>query len=68
MSLSGANLAARIDGGINDEMGYRGLLGLGKTDVFFGGLFKWMPVPFKVPAPLRMLSVRMVKSLPPPGV
>ncbi len=41
----GANLAARFDAGINEEMGFRGLLGLGKTDVFVGGLFKWMPIP-----------------------
>lgn len=41
----GLNVASRFDAGINDEMGIRGIFGVGKTDLFFGGMLKWMPVP-----------------------
>lgn len=41
----GMNLSGRFDGGINEEMGYRGQFGFGKTDVFMGGLVKYMPFP-----------------------
>lgn len=41
----GLNMATRVDAGINEEMGLRGIFGVGKTDMFFGGMLKWMPVP-----------------------
>jgi hypothetical protein len=41
----GVNLAGRFDGGINDELGWKSLVGFGTTDVFLGGFVKWVPVP-----------------------
>jgi hypothetical protein len=41
----GLNGAARFDLGFQDEYGVRALIGAGTTDIFFGGLFKWMPIP-----------------------
>ena len=41
----GVNLGARIDGGIDDEWGWRGLVGFGTTDVFLGAFAKWVPIP-----------------------
>ncbi|MGE0527878.1 MAG: hypothetical protein AB7G93_09115 [Bdellovibrionales bacterium] len=41
----GVNVGAAMDMGIQDEYGVRALLGAGATDVFVGGLVKWMPVP-----------------------
>lgn len=41
----GANVSARVDAGLDDEFGMRGLVGFGKTDFFLGGILKWMPVP-----------------------
>lgn len=42
---SGMNLSGRFDAGINEEMGFRGQVGFGKTDFFMGGMFKYMPFP-----------------------
>lgn len=41
----GLDLNAIADMGLTDEFGARALVGVGKTDFFMGGLFKWMPVP-----------------------
>jgi len=41
----GVDLTAMADLGLSEEFGARGLLGVGKTDFYMGGLFKWMPVP-----------------------
>lgn len=41
----GLNLGGRFDGGINEDMGFRAEVGFGKTDVFLGGMFKYMPFP-----------------------
>jgi hypothetical protein len=41
----GINLDARFDVGFREEFGGRVLVGFGKTDYYFGGLFKWIPVP-----------------------
>lgn len=41
----GVNLSGRVDAGLNEELGFRGEFGFGKTDVFLGGLFKYMPFP-----------------------
>lgn len=43
--VGGINTALRFDMGFQDEYGLRVIGGVGKTDVFFGGLFKWMPFP-----------------------
>ncbi len=42
---AGLNVGGRIDMGINEDFGVRGLLGAGNTDLFFGGAVKWMPIP-----------------------
>lgn len=42
---TGMNLAGRIDGGINEEMSWRGEFGFGTTDFFGGGFVKWVPIP-----------------------
>ncbi len=42
---SGMNLSARLDGAINEEMGWRGQFGFGTTDFFGGGFVKWVPIP-----------------------
>lgn len=41
----GMNLTARIDAGLTEELGVRGFVGAGKTDVFLGAMAKWMPFP-----------------------
>jgi hypothetical protein len=41
----GANLAARFDTGITDQVGARALLGFGHTDFFVGGMAKWQALP-----------------------
>lgn len=41
----GLNAEAMIDAGFQDEFGIRGLFGFGRTDIFAGALFKWMPIP-----------------------
>lgn len=41
----GVNLAARLDGPINDEWGWRAVAGFGTTDVYLGGFAKWVPIP-----------------------
>lgn len=41
----GLNLAGRMDAGFTEEFGIRGLFGFGKTDLYFGGLVKWIPIP-----------------------
>ena len=41
----GLNVSAAFDTGIDEEFGARGLVGFGRTDYFFGGLLKWMPIP-----------------------
>lgn len=41
----GLNAEAMIDAGFQDEFGMRGLFGFGRTDIFAGALFKWMPIP-----------------------
>ncbi len=41
----GLNAGATFDMGFQEEFGLRALVGFGSTDVFAGGLFKWMPVP-----------------------
>jgi len=41
----GMNLASRFDAGVSEEIGLRGLFGFGTTDIFFGGLVKWIPFP-----------------------
>ncbi len=42
---AGINVGGRIDLGITEDTGVRALLGVGNTDLFFGGMFKWMPIP-----------------------
>jgi hypothetical protein len=42
---SGANILGRFDGGISDEWGFRGIVGLGETDFQAGGFLKWVPIP-----------------------
>lgn len=42
---AGVNVGGRVDMGLTDDYGVRGLLGAGKSGVFLGGLFKWMPIP-----------------------
>lgn len=42
---SGANFIGRVDGSIDDETGWRGLLGFGDTDFEVGGFIKWIPIP-----------------------
>ena len=41
----GLNAGGRIDAGLDEEFGVRGVVGFGEIDYFFGALFKWMPVP-----------------------
>lgn len=41
----GLDLTAMADMGFQEEYGARVLAGVGKTDFYLGGLFKWMPVP-----------------------
>lgn len=41
----GVNIGARFDGAINDELGWKTLLGAGTTDLFLGGFVKWVPFP-----------------------
>lgn len=41
----GANGEAIFDAGFSDEFGGRATFGLGRTDIFAGALFKWMPIP-----------------------
>jgi hypothetical protein len=41
----GLNVESIIDAGFQDEFGIRGMFGFGKTDIFAGGMFKWMPIP-----------------------
>lgn len=41
----GVDFSGRFDVGFNEDVGFRGLLGFGKTDFFAGGLVKWMPIP-----------------------
>lgn len=41
----GANVDAMFDMGFNEEFGVRALMGFGETDIFAGGMFKWVPVP-----------------------
>jgi len=42
---NGVNFVGRFDGAIDDETGYRALLGFGETDFHFGGFVKWIPIP-----------------------
>lgn len=42
---SGLNVEGSFDAGFQDEFGVRALFGLGKTEYFLGGLFKWIPIP-----------------------
>src|SRR5688572_21060473 len=42
---AGINLSGRGDMGINEDFGVRALLGFGKTDLYAGGLVKWLPIP-----------------------
>lgn len=44
-STGGGNVGVIADAGIQEEYGLRAIAGLGRTDYFFGGLFKWMPIP-----------------------
>ncbi len=44
-SGGGINASGRLDMGIDEELEVRGLLGLGKTDFFFGTYLKWIPIP-----------------------
>lgn len=44
-SRGGLNVAARADIGYLDEFGARLLVGSGATDIFAGGMIKWMPIP-----------------------
>ena len=44
-SDGGANAEGTFEMGFQDEFGLRTSFGFGATDVFFGGLFKWMPIP-----------------------
>ncbi|MBX3022011.1 MAG: hypothetical protein KF799_10075 [Bdellovibrionales bacterium] len=41
----GLNVQGAFDVGFEEEYGLRGLFGFGKTDIFAGGLFKWVPIP-----------------------
>lgn len=41
----GVNVEGMFDMGIGDEFGVRGLFGFGQTDIFAGGMFKWVPIP-----------------------
>ncbi|RME17110.1 MAG: hypothetical protein D6797_03130 [Bdellovibrio sp.] len=42
---SGANIVGRLDGGLNEDMNWRGEFGIGQTDFHFGGFVKWIPFP-----------------------
>ena len=44
-SSGGLNMGLMFDAGFQEEYGIRILGGLGKTDYYTGGLFKWMPIP-----------------------
>lgn len=44
-SSGGLNLGLTFDAGFQEEYGIRLLGGLGRTDYYMGGLFKWMPIP-----------------------
>jgi hypothetical protein len=44
-SQGGLNLGAIADLGIQDQFGARAIVGFGRTDYSFGGMFKWMPIP-----------------------
>jgi hypothetical protein len=41
----GANILGKFDGGINDELNWRAVVGTGTTDFEISGLLKWVPVP-----------------------
>lgn len=41
----GANLTGIFDAGFTPDFGARALVGFGKTDIYLGGMAKWMPIP-----------------------
>ena len=41
----GVNLDAKLDGPIDDEWNWRGMVGFGTTDFYLGGFVKWVPIP-----------------------
>ncbi len=41
----GVNIGAIIDAGFQEEFGARVIAGFGRTDYFFSGMFKWVPIP-----------------------
>lgn len=42
---SGVNVGARFESGIDEGSGFRGEFGVGKTDIFLGALYKFVPYP-----------------------
>lgn len=42
---SGLNVGARFESGINESSGFRGEFGVGKTDLYLGALYKFVPYP-----------------------
>ncbi len=56
----GLNLGVTGDMGIDDEFGLRALAGFGKTDFYFGGMLKWVPVPDIEGQPLIGMNVGLI--------
>ncbi len=42
---TGINVSGRFEMGINEDSGFRGQFGVGTTDIFLSGLYKYVPYP-----------------------
>ncbi|MDZ4662174.1 MAG: hypothetical protein SGJ18_11215 [Pseudomonadota bacterium] len=42
---SGTNILVRFDASLNNESGFRGVLGIGSLDLQAGAFYKWAPIP-----------------------
>lgn len=41
---AGLDLSGRVDLGVNEDFGVRGIFGFGKLDMYGGGMVKWTPI------------------------
>lgn len=41
----GLNIGATADMGFREEFGLRAMIGFGSTDIYAGGMIKWVPIP-----------------------
>ena len=57
---SGMNAGGRFDVGFGDEFGMRGIVGFGETDIFVGGMFRWVPVPDVDNQPAMALNMGVI--------